>query len=364
MALTLSLKQLPLPTLADTPIGAAWHSWRRALHQCLPPAARHWLLQRQAPSLIITPDGEEARLHRQLGTERGFIAVVDARSQIPLAQLVPKPRKGWREIVIELPAQRILTRSITLPAQVRDNLREVVGYELDRLTPFTRQVVYYDVIQTETGELGKRLRADLALCERQWVDPWLERLRAMGAAPTRLTWSGAWARANLLPLSQRPRKSRVGLYISMLLVMLILTLAGFHMASPVWHKERELQELNQMLRQLRADAEQVPAIREELERARAGSLAVLERKAAQPRMIDLLRELTDRLPDHTWVQTLNFSGAEVDLRGESEQATELLTILEQAPGISNVSFRSPVMQAPHLGKERFHLAFTYQRASS
>jgi hypothetical protein len=77
-------------------------------------------------------------------------------------------------------------------------------------------------------------------------------------------------------------------------------------------------------------------------------------------MIDLLRELTERIPDDTWVQSLEYQSGEVQLRGESGQATALIGLLEQAPGIDGVSFRSPVTQVARTGKERFNLAFTYK----
>jgi general secretion pathway protein L len=64
------------------------------------------------------------------------------------------------------------------------------------------------------------------------------------------------------------------------------------------------------------------------------------------------------------VQTLNVREGEVDIRGESTQATALISLLEQGPGISQVTFRSPVMQVGGTGQERFNIAFTYSRSSA
>uniref|UniRef100_UPI0025DB43D1 PilN domain-containing protein n=1 Tax=uncultured Thiodictyon sp. TaxID=1846217 RepID=UPI0025DB43D1 len=81
-----------------------------------------------------------------------------------------------------------------------------------------------------------------------------------------------------------------------------------------------------------------------------------------PRMLDVLRELTARIPDDTWVQSLEYQNGEVELRGESGRATALIGLLEGAPGISGVSFRSPVTEVAQTGKERFNLAFKYNRS--
>ncbi len=346
--------------LALTPISARLQHLGRGMRACLPRALRRWLARRQAPDLVLTRQGHGAALWRELNGKRTLIAQLEAEPGDMLSRPFDSPRQGWRDVVIELPAEQILERSVTLPSQVKNNLRQVISYELDRLTPFQAGTVYFDVGPLHERPQATRIEARLALCRRDQVEHWLERLRRMGVPPARLAWHGAWDNANLLPIEQRPRRNHLGHLLTVALLLLALALLFAAMFSPLWQKNRELEQLERTLRALRIEAEQVPALREELERARAGSLAVLERKARQPLMIDLLRELTDLLPDHTWVQTINVTGSEVDIRGESGQASELLSLLEQAPGISHVSFRSPIMQIPNTGNERFHIAFSYR----
>ncbi len=52
------------------------------------------------------------------------------------------------------------------------------------------------------------------------------------------------------------------------------------------------------------------------------------------------------------------------MRDESGRATALISLLEGAPGITEVSFRSSVTQVVQTGKERFNLAFNYKRSKS
>jgi len=58
---------------------------------------------------------------------------------------------------------------------------------------------------------------------------------------------------------------------------------------------------------------QVSAARTALERARQDNLVVLQRKRESLRIIDLLLELTNRLPDHTWVRKLDYRDGEIQL---------------------------------------------------
>jgi general secretion pathway protein L len=145
-----------------------------------------------------------------------------------------------------------------------------------------------------------------------------------------------------------------------LLLGLVLTLAALVLGTPLWQKARTLESLEAEVRKTRADAVQVDEARQDLERARSGSTEVLRQKWEQPRMLDLFRELTERIPDDTWVQSLEYQNGEVQLRGESGQATALIGLLEEAPGFDGVSFRSPVTQVARTGKERFNLAFAYK----
>jgi len=343
----------------DRLIDKARH-WREQALQCLPRAVRLWVARRR-PVLVVAADGDDAELLQELLGEREPVGALDLRTSGLASPVAAGPRRRWTARVLELPAAAVLTRSVQLPLQVRDHLHRVIGFEIDRLTPFQAPDVYYDARIRGSVAQGSKLDVELAVCRRDRAADWLERLREAGIPATHLRWQGAWRGANLLPPSERPRTSYLGAVLTGLLVAGILLLLGAVLISPIWQKQQEHEALERELRSVRVAAEQVGTVREELERARLGSVEVLTRKREQPRMTDLLRKLTDRLPDNTWVQTLNVRDGDVDIRGESGQATALIGLLEQADGISQVSFRSPVMQVAQTGNERFHITFNYAR---
>jgi general secretion pathway protein L len=367
MARALSPTLIRLPSLDALPGADLLRRWKDTLIGCLPRRLRRWLALRN-PLLVVVPEGDDATLWRQLGDEREPIGGLDLRTGGPLSSVVAGGTKGsrgaWRETCLELPAPQVLSRTVVLPVQVKDNLRQVLGYEIDRLTPFKPVEVYYDARVRGTSARGTKVDVQLAVCRRDEVADWLDRLREAGSPASRLSWAGAWPGANLLPPELRPRPRRFGSWLGRLLALCLLLLLAAVLITPIWQKTRELETLTGELRRVRIAAQEVEQVRDDLERARLGSVAVLERKREQPRMTDLLRELTDLLPDGTWVQTLNYREGEVDIRGESNQATALIGLLEQGPGISEVSFRSPVMQVAATGQERFHISFQYSRPES
>jgi general secretion pathway protein L len=347
------------PGLALT-FGDVIDAWRRQLGACLPRSLRILLLGRDQRLLVVPRDGE-AGLYMAEDDVRHPLGdfALDADDFMP--QLPPGFAGHAHSTVIELPADQVLYRSLSFPAQVRDNLQQVIRYEVDRLSPFQADQVFFDIRLNGTSRRGDRILVDLALCRRDRAEPWLQRLRESGSAADQLTWDGAWPKANLLPPAERPRRHGNGWKLTGALLLLALTLGTATLITPLWQRGQLLESLRAELNSVRTAAGNVEKVRAELERAREGSVAALQRKADQPRMIDLLRELTVRLPDGTWIQNLNFDKGEVQLRGESAHATALIALLEKSEGVRDVSFGSPVTQVAQTGAERFNIAFQYAR---
>ena len=330
---------------------------------CLPAILRRHVEQRDR-RLVIAVHGPDAQVELVTGQFHEPQGTLDLAGQDAIPAAVTATAKDHqRRIVLMLPNEMVLIRRTSLPAQVKDNLPQVLRYELDRLSPFRPEQVLYDFLVIGGGKGQSRLTVDLALTRRELVDGWLKRLSEAGTPVDQVTWAGAWAKANLLSPEERPRHRAPLLDLNKLLLALVLILGVAALTTPLWQKTQDLETLDSELRRARAQAAQVDQLRQELEKARRGSTEVLRQKLEHPRMLDLLRELTERIPDDTWVQSLEYQNGEVQLRGESGRATALIGLLEGAAGISGVSFRSPVTQVAQTGKERFNLAFAFKRAA-
>jgi general secretion pathway protein L len=366
MALTDALRSMRLPALPGGLDPTAFvERWREALTSCLPEVLRRALAPREQ-GFVIVPQGSRALLCQGKGEQRQLLGELDPDSPGAMqAVLAGVKRGGGRgRTIIELAADQVISRSVTFPVQVRNNLAQVVGYEIDRLTPFRSDQVCFDFRLPEAQPRGERLGVEIALCRRDQLKDWLKWLRDAGAPAEQVTWEGAWPKANLLPPQERPQRGVSVLSANKILLLLVVLLTAAVIASPIWQKKRLLEQLDTELADLRSRSDEVYQVRDAIELARQGSLAVLERKSEQPRMTDLLRELTERLPDDTWVQNLDYNEGEVQIRGESSQAAALIRLLEQAPGITDVAFRSPVVQVASTGQERFHISFGFSRADS
>jgi general secretion pathway protein L len=353
------LGRLPSGPAAD--LDGLYRIVRRSLVVCLPVSIRR-LLARRDRRLIIEPEASTARLFLMTGEEREPVGELGLDTAIPLPEIARTGPERSPTRVLMMPREDILTRSVSLPSQVRANLPQVIRFELDRLSPFQVDDVLYDFLAKPGPKGAPRLRVELALCRRDLAAAWVKRMRDAGAPIDRIAWEGAWPSANLLPPAERP-KHRLDLFsVDKLLWVAMAVLIAVVLIGPLWQEKRLADALDAEVRRARVEAVAVDDLRQELERARLGSTAVLQQKRDEPNILVLLRELSDRIPDDTWIQTLDYNNGQVELRGESGQATALIALLEQAPGIDEVSFRSPVTQVPQTGKERFNISLRFTRA--
>lgn len=332
---------------------------RERLSVCLPERLRQGLA-RQHRRLVIEPADTQARVYLVAGLERHALGDIGLQGDVSRADLLATlDRETGLQTELRLSRSAVLTRTLSFPPQVRANLPQVIRYELDRLSPFQAQDVVADFNLVGGAKQGRRLTVELAICRRALVADWITRMAELGSPIERISWDGAWPRANLLPPGERPRQNRSRFGPGHALALLVALLVMAIMLTPLWQKRQILERLNGEVRQARTQALAVDELRQKLEQTRQGSMAALQLKLSQPPFLDLLRELTDRLPDDTWIQNLEYSEGQVDLSGESGQATALIALLEEAPGIDGVSFKSPVTQVARTGKERFNIAFRF-----
>ncbi len=72
--------------------------------------------------------------------------------------------------------------------------------------------------------------------------------------------------------------------------------------------------------------------------------------------MELLEELSARLPDDTWLFRAEVRDGKVHLQGTSTGASALIAELENSRFLEDVRFASPVTQDGASGRERFHLS--------
>ncbi|MBP6690954.1 MAG: PilN domain-containing protein, partial [Xanthomonadales bacterium] len=101
------------------------------------------------------------------------------------------------------------------------------------------------------------------------------------------------------------------------------------------------------------EARSVAALRNTLKQAIDGASFLTERKSARPPTIDVMLDLTRRLPADTWLQRFSVNADQVQLQGQSREAAALITLLQQSPYLEGPALQGAITPDARTGKEQF-----------
>ena len=129
------------------------------------------------------------------------------------------------------------------------------------------------------------------------------------------------------------------------------------------HKRLELDRLNIKIEQLSARVAHVEKIR--------ARCIVLEEQIAylnslgdkRVPVLDILRDLSDIIPESAWVNRLSVSGKDVKIEGYADAASDLIPLLEESPIFDAVGFVSAITKTRD-GKERFRIGLKTRQGGS
>ncbi|MDG4555301.1 MAG: PilN domain-containing protein [Candidatus Competibacter sp.] len=364
MALSLSSSRLRVLTISPRWIwNAFWCWWRDGLLAWLPAGVRRWLTG-SSRRLVIAVDADGCVLSREEVEQNQVLERLD------WASLDDRTVAGWfrtekaRQLVLRFPADRALARTLSLPLAAEKNLRQVAGFEMDRLTPFSVDQVYYHARVLQRQPEQRRLRIGLTVLPRVAVEPILSRLRQQGLSPDVLDVMGAGGSdLNLLPPEQRVRRGLWGQRLRAMAIAVSLLLVAVASVLPIWQQRSLLLEAIAKSDRIHAAANQSLTLRDQLDRTLLTSRMLTEKKQATPARVDLLRELTLILPMDTWVERLQIKGDSLQINGQSAKASALVGIIEASDLLDGAGFLSPVTTDPRTNKERFLLGAHIGRGS-
>lgn len=335
--------------------------WGRELMALIPrslrvpsrPAAGMLWLSQESGAMVFW------RQHRGARREIGRIATVsggEEDARIAFEAIHSRDRK--RPVGLCIPGGQVLRKDVVLPLAAAENLNQVLGFELSRLTPFSANQAYYAGNVVSEDRESQRLFVRLTATPRPPIDELIGSLDKWGVTPHAVVvddeLSGPGDCVNLLPPERRPPRGNPRYWIHGAMAALTLCLLMAVLVIPLWQKREMLIALQPMLAKAQQQAEAVNALKKEQGRLLAEYNYPLEQKLARPAKVILLEEITRLLPDGTWLQQLDINAGEVSMQGNTQSSSKLIGIFEKSPLLQDASFKSPLVKAQG-GEERFQL---------
>lgn len=330
--------------------------WLTGLCDFLPVAWREYLCP-AADRIYVTVVGEELLLSHTDRQKRA--RAQQQRFSITERQSISATLKRWSEgkqachVYGLLAADLVLTRQLSLPLAASDDLRDILAFELERKTPFNPQQVYYDFI-TEEALDEAHINVRLILVQRETVDLLLVTLRELGIRADVLTFDPE-IDINLLPPQHRPERYKKSALELPLLTGLAIIMLATALYLPLLKIDNDMRVLENMSAQFKAEVAELSVREQELDVLYQQSHFLENKRGDQISELEIIRVLTELLPEDTYLSHYVHSNGRLQLQGGSGNASALIAILEDNDGFSATQFHSPIKNDPRTQKERFYI---------
>lgn len=334
--------------------------WVRSLASWLPLRVRdlfglspqRLLLQRHGGELSLSLwRGDGPRVLGSVPVEGLAAAGADPLAALLSRRMADVPR--W----LVLPAGAVLRRRLTLPAAAADRLREVLGFEIDRQTPFSAAEVSYDArVLARRGD--DQLEAELVVVPTATLDAALQGVADL--APTLAGVDAADAAGQPLGVNLMPGaagRRREDPWRRRKLVLLLVGVAALFagMAQMRANREAAADVFAGQVEQQAQRARGASLERRQLQDLVDGGAFLQATRAGRPTMVEVMDELARRLPDDTYLEKLSVEGDRVLLIGLSREASALVARLQGAPLWTEPALAGALQPDPRTRMDRFTL---------
>lgn len=341
----------PLPgwlrVAGDTVLGLLPDSVRRQL------GVRH-------RRLLLSVDGQGLTLRAQLDDRVQLLGQLPLDDAALLAELRERLDAGAANVPrwLVLDIAQTLRPVLSVPASAEARLREVMQFEIDRQTPFAADQVSFEPRVLQRDAQTRQLKVELVVLPRTRLDaalgllgPLADSLAGVDVAHA----DGSRLGVNLLPTTGRglrvDRARQANRWLGLIAVLALVAA----MAAVLGNRSSTLDGYRERVDAAKVQAREVRMLRNSLRSSAEAANFLAKRRAQMPTTLELLDDLTRRIPDSTFLEKVSVNDGNMVLIGQSQQASALVGLLQGSPLIRTPTLTGSVQTDPRTGKERFTL---------
>src|SRR4051812_24379221 len=298
-------------------LAAFWRWWMGELSRAMPERIAGFRGASRLP--VVALDGGDLVLvepRAAAGPEaRVALATLDAsRRRSAVAAMLERAGEVRTRAQLSLAPQDALLRRVSFPAATEENLRQVIAFEMDRLTPFRVDDVYFDHRVLSRDATAGTVSVLLGGARRELVDARIGQLRGCGVSVQGVTLrddlGAAAGSLDLMPTDQRGARETANersLRYAMMAAVAVLFVAV--LVLPIWRKREAAIALRPLQDRAEAEARATEAIAHDLDRQVNDYNFMVGRKYAIQPALAFIEDLSRLLPDNTWLQQMDLKQA-------------------------------------------------------
>ena len=304
--------------------------------------------------MVISPVGTLRR-----GVEAVTVSVRRGGRETPLGRFglgasgfATMPRAAGKPVVVRVSAAEVLSKTVTLPLAAERDLDSVLGFEMDRETPFTVEEVYWS--RRIEGRQGDKILVRLLLLPKAILGPLLFALSEKGLEPRRAEIADGPDSGAHVPLDGNGgRLHPSSVWLVRFAAALCILLALGAVVTPFLRQSAALAAVDREVAAGRAAAGEAAQLRRKIDRLSGGFDLVMHQRDEAGRPLEALAAATRILPDDTYLTAFILRRGKVTLSGRSAAAARLIGAIAASDEFRDPAFGAPVTHLPTLHVDAF-----------
>ncbi len=264
--------------------------------------------------------------------------------------------------VLRLNSEQAIKKVLYLPAAAKENLQQVIAFEMDRFAPFKAEQVYF-ALKILAKEHNGQIKVLLLLTSKKVLDNLFLKLNDAKIYPAVVdieeaanNFSDDLETYNLLPEWQRPVKNKVTRFLLWSFSFMVLALTVLVLVLPLWYEAQAIESIRENLNQLEKDSRFVQLQQLDIDNIVDETQQLINIKNSASPLTKLMNRLTQLIPNDTWLTHFKYKDSKLQIQGQSPSASVLIGVLEESVLFSNARFVSPLTQDKRTGMERFKIS--------
>jgi general secretion pathway protein L len=327
-------------------IGAIWRQWVEVL----------------ATLLLGWHERQRERRAVTLAFEGRHLVVRDIQTGQAITAGADELRRAVRDafVVLECPADRLVTRQISVPAQAEKFLSGVISNQIERLSPWSLNDVVYGFQTEPRSDAAAAIDVRITMASRTDIDAARRELAAFDVDVDRIVARGPgnagagaavtlWSRlteasGDRLAVASRKIAIGLGTTVAVTLGLSLWALASAELIGQA--SEEAAARMKVLQRQVGGhalSASTPPAERAWIAKENAISSVIL------------IEAVSRALPDSAYLSEFRVEGPVLRLSGQASDVPGLLAPLEQSGHLTGVHFFAPTTRSPDGKSFRFSI---------
>lgn len=357
---------LNLNSTIDLDFQAFLHWWGRELSFLIPEKIRDIFSNKQGLIVVTATEANRFSISYQRDGHSEQLAILESDNPTPqqFQDLLAKDERFSKaKIVLRLTGKDAIQKELALPAAAKENIEQVISYELDRYTPFKADQVYFAVKQlSKQAKDAEQINILLILTTKEKLDELYSNISAMGIIPMVADYEGVTNdfelnknTYNLLPDRLRAKIAKLPQIVHTSLFGLVFLLLTAVIVLPVWFEYQAVEAISAKVKKVEKEAKKIKELQLETTALVEETQQLIDEKKSTPSVLSMLGTLSSLMKDDTWLAYLQYADKQLQIQGESPAASTLIAVLEKSDVFNNAVFISPVTQDSVSKQEHFQI---------